>query len=152
MIILFALLLASPQATPPAAPDRFSILAQNCPKSGSDEVVVCAPVDGQRLPLPEERGPKGDPRAGLDNAGNGACVTSSCEVGVNLIGAGVAAVRLVGKLIDPDSCCEPGQATDPVALAGDVGRAFRKKPDKSNRVAIPLDDPSPPSVAGRLLR
>lgn len=119
-------------------------------------MVVCAPAEGQRLPLPEERDPPpgarrptGDPRAGLDNAGNGACATSGCEVGVNLIGVGVAAVRLVGKLIDPNSCCESGQATDPMALIGNVGRAFRNKPNKSDRVPIALDDPPPPT--GRLL-
>jgi hypothetical protein len=77
-------------------------------------------------------------------------------VGVDMLGAGTAAIRLVGKLIDPDSCCERnGESTNPAMLVGDaiggLKRAFGKKPDKSGRVAIPLDDPPRLSNAGRLL-
>ncbi len=77
-------------------------------------------------------------------------------MGVDVFGAGTAAIRLVGKLIDPDSCCErDGESTNPAMLIGDaiggLKRAFGKKPDRSGRVAIPLDDPPRVSTAGRLL-
>ena len=147
---------------------RWSVLADPCtgrvPRP--DEVVVCGKRDGAasaRLPLPDERGPPDRPMPGNpDLSGAGAlavasapCATRSegCTTGVDLLGGGTALIRLAGKLVDPDSCCErPGEGTNPVMLVGDlgsaVGRAFRKKPDKSNRVAIPLDDlPARPSPA-----
>lgn len=157
---MMTLLLLVQAATPsaPAPPQRFSILQQPCASSDS-EVVVCARKP-ERLPLPEERSPpdgprrpSGDPMAGLQHSGDAICASRArgCTVGVDMIGAGVAAVRLVGKLIDPNSCCdEPGQATDPVALVKDLAGTFRKKPDKSKRVAIALDA-APPPIAGRLL-
>lgn len=75
-----------------------------------------------------------------------------CQIGVDLFGGGTAAVRLIQKIVAPSSCCEaPGEATDIGLLAKDVagavrkgvGKAFRKKPDTSNRVAIDLAAPSP---------
>ena len=155
---MIALLLLVQAPTVPAGgpPQSHSVLHQPCASSDTD-VVVCARKP-ERLP-PGERGspdgprrPTGDPMAGLEHAGEGACASrqKGCTVGVDMIGAGVAAVRLVGKLIDPNSCCdEPGQATNPVALIKDAAGALRKKPDRSNRVAINLDAP-PPSTAGRL--
>lgn len=143
-----------------APPERFSILDDPCPASTEAEVVVCGRQPAPRLPSGAERGPlngprraTGDPRAGLENAGNGACVVRGCQVGVDVIGMGVAAVRLVGKIIDPNSCCEAGEATDPAMLARDIFRGGKRalggKPDRSGRVAIALDAP-PPSLSGRL--
>lgn len=161
-----ALLLAFQAASP--APERFDILAPvpSAPcrtRPTPEEIVVCANAEPtQRMPLPEERGPSDRPvpvnpymRGTVAMAAQAApCATvqGGCQTGVDIVGAGVAAVRLVGKLIDPNSCCEqPGQATNPVALVRDmVGGAKRigaKKPDKSKRVPIPLDDPAP--VASR---
>lgn len=152
MIALLLLL----QATPPS--ERFSILA-NCPRGQGDEVVVCAPAQAPRLPLPAERGPPdgprkptGDPRAALDAGDPGACAMRGCQVGVNVVGIGVAAVRLVGKLIDPSSCCErPGEATSGALLLHDAAAHLRsgRKSDRANRVPIALDAPPPP-IAGRL--
>lgn len=162
MIALALLLAQAATAAPP--PDQFSILNDPCPASTETEVVVCGGLPAPRLPLPAERGPPDRPMpsnpeltgTGALAAGGKPCSTlqKGCTVGVDFVGAGVAVVRLVGKLIDPNSCCEAGEATDPMALAKDVVRgakhAFGKKPDKSNRVAIALDAP-PPSTAGRLM-
>lgn len=142
----------------------WSILNDPCtsgPPRKADEIVVC----GQgaqaepRLPLPGERGPPDRPMPsnpdvtgiGALNASVAPCATRSegCTTGINIFGMGTALIRGVGKLVDPNSCCEePGEATNPIKLVGDavngVGRAFRKKPDKTGRVAIRLDDLPPP--------
>jgi hypothetical protein len=128
-----------------------------------DEVLVCGQGDSAaRLPLPAERGPPDRPMASNpDLSGSGAlavvsspCATLSqgCGVGMDIFGGGTFVVRAVGKLVDPDSCCEePGEATNPARLAKDVWsalkRSVRKKPDKSNRIPIPLDDPLPQAPA-----
>jgi hypothetical protein len=169
MLMVLALLALQDAAKPADAqpqPQRWSILNDPCASARSkDEIVVCGQggLPDPRLPLPEERGPPdraiaSNPDArGIDAMGLVAapCATRSegCAVGINLFGMGTALIRGVGKLVDPNSCCEnPGDGTNPFALIGDVasgvGRAFRKKPDKSNRVAIPLDD-LPPSAPER---
>ena len=177
--MLFALILglsAVQSATAPAAQaapnrpardadgtQRWSILADPCAGARSeDEILVCGQAgQSQRLPLPEERGPADRPMpSNPDLSGAGAlavasapCATRSggCTTGVDMLGGGTFLVRAIGKVIDPNSCCEePGEATDPVKLIGDagkgIGRIFKKKPDKSNRVPIPLDDPGPMSA------
>lgn len=121
----------------PAVPQRFSILADDCaaPRSADDQIVVCGRngPPAPRLPLPDERPPPdiprqptGDPRAGLENANNGACAFRGCQVGVML------------PII-------------PVAKAGvdAIRRALAPKVDKSKRVAIDLDS-APSSLEGRL--
>ncbi len=138
---------------------RWSILVDPCASAGGGQntIVVCGKsAQDPRIPLRDERGPPD--RAMPSNpelTGAGAlaltqspCATRSegCTTGVNLFGGATFVARLAGKLINPDSCCdEPGEATNPIALAKDVGSAvgkvFRKKPDKSNRVPILLDDP-----------
>lgn len=167
MLVALMLGMAMPQEAPRPGvetsadgAERWSVLADPCTGrvARPDEVVVCGQRDGAtsfRLPLPDERGPPDRPMPGNpDISGAGAlavasapCATRSegCTAGVDVLGGGTALIRLAGKLIDPDSCCErPGEGTNPIMLVGDlgsaVGRAFRKKPDKSNRVAIPLDD------------
>ncbi|GAA3706050.1 hypothetical protein GCM10022268_14530 [Sphingomonas cynarae] len=171
-MIALALLLAAGQVATPAMPLPAArtpgtppqrIVLSNCPDGVDGEIVVCGTPDKPRLPLPDERGPPdgprrptGDPRAALDAGDPGACALRGCQAGVDIFGAGTAAIRLVGKLIDPDSCCErPGESTNPGMLIGDaiggLKRAFGRKPDKSGRVAISLDDPPRISSEGRLL-
>lgn len=162
---------ATPAGSSVAAPStdgdgtqRWSILVDPCASvTGNpvrDEIVVCGSTaaTSPRLPLPGERGPPDRPMPSNPNlSGSGALAATSapcaarsggCTTGVDLFGGGTALVRLIGKVIDPDSCCEaPGEATNPFALAGDIGSGvaglFRGKPDKSNRIPIPLDDPAP---------
>ena len=176
-MLAFALLaLAGLQDDTVAAPrqsadgtQRWSILVeQPCaiPRGPADEIVVCAQGEKQpeRLPLPAERGPPDHPvPSNRDLSGAGAlaavaspCATLSqgCTTGIDFFGAGTALVRGVGKLVDSNSCCEePGEATNPVLLARDawtgVKKIFRKKPDKSNRRPIPLDDPAPAEGAAQ---
>lgn len=153
MPALLLLVQALPATTSP--PQRIDIIAKQCPDPVGGEVVVCGKTDAPRLPLPDERREPGEivhykGEAALDN-GAGACALRGCQVGVDLFGMATAAVRVVGKAIDPNSCCdEPGQSTSPGMLLRDVAGAFRKKPDKSHRVAIDLDAP-PPSLKGRVL-
>ena len=152
-MILAALVLqsATASATPIVAPppQSWSILTPPaCPGASPTEVVVCGPkgTPAPRLPLPDERLPQdrprqpiGDPRAALDNAGP-VCPPGGCT-GVDLLTVPVVLIRGIGALIDPHSCCENGEGKDPMALLRDVGRKFRKKPDKANRVPIVLDEP-----------
>jgi len=175
MFLAALLLLAAPQdatvARPAQAADgsqRWSILVDPCASAqrGQDDIVVCGQdVESPRIPLPDERGPPDRAMpSNPDVSGAGAlaatrapCATLSqgCTTGVDLFGGGTALVRLIGKVIDPESCCErPGEATNPAMLVGDVakgiGKVFRKKPDKSNRVSIPLDDPAPASAPSKV--
>ena len=168
MLAIALLALASVQDATVAAPEtrtdgsqRWSILADPCaPRDPDGEIVVCGKEaqTSQRLPLPGERGPPDRPMpSNPDLSGAGAlaalsspCATLSqgCTTGVDILGGGTALVRLIGKAIDGDSCCErPGEGTNPVMLVGDaisaIKKPFRKKVDKSNRVPIPLDDPAP---------
>lgn len=156
-----ALLLAAQAATPaaplPAAgtpPQRIYLL--NCPEATGDEIVVC----GETAPVKPDRGPPDRPvpsnpalsaRVALGQQATPCSATQwGCASQVDLVAAGTAAIRFVGKLIDPESCCDhPGEATDTGALIGDVAKAFRKKPDRSKRIAIDLDAPPPP-IGGRL--
>lgn len=138
---------------------RWSVLVDPCAADtrNQDEIVVCgaAVATTPRLPLPGERGAPDRPiPSNPEVTGSGAlavqsapCATRSqgCTVGVDLFGAGTSVIRGVGMLIDPGSCCEePGESTNVVMLAKDlgsaVGRAFKKKPDKSKRVPILFDD------------
>jgi len=153
-MILMTLMLqsATASATPIVAPppQSWSILTPPaCPGSSPSEVVVCGTngTPAPRLPLPDERLPQdrprqptGDPRAALDNAGP-VCPPGGCT-GVDLLTVPVVLIRGIGALIDPHSCCENGEGKDPMALLRDVGRKFRKKPDRANRVSIVLDEPA----------
>jgi len=153
MSILFLLVQALPATAAP--PRRIDIIARQCPEPVGGEVVVCARPDAPRLPLPDERREPGEivhykGEAAMDS-GAGACALRGCQVGVDLMGMATAIGRLVGKVVDPGSCCDqPGQGTSPGMLLRDVAGVFRKKPDRSNRMAIDLDAP-PPSPTGRLL-
>ncbi|MCW3846183.1 hypothetical protein OF829_02960 [Sphingomonas sp. LB-2] len=142
---------------------RWSILADPCAAVTGDptrdEIVVCgsAAAGSPRLPLPAERGPPDRPMPSNPYVtGRGAlaatvppCATLSqgCTTGIDLFGGATALVRLMGKAVDPGSCCEtPGEATNPAGLIGDIasgiGRIFKRRPDRSKRIPIPLDDPN----------
>jgi len=161
---MLPLLLALQAATaaPPAPPERFSILApQPCraqPQQTGPDIVVCATAEtSARFPEGVPRDPPNRPLpSNPDLSGTGALAAAEpvcaarqagCQTGVDIFGAGTAAIRLVQKLVAPNSCCEDGEATNPVKLIGDaaggLGRAFRKKPDTSNRVPIDLSEPAP---------
>ena len=168
ILLAFALQAAAAQAAP--TPQRWSILApvadEPCARRpGKDadghDIVVCGnPLPSQKLPYPEQVVPDRPQPSNPDLSGRGAlaaggtpCSThmGGCTVGIDLFGAGTALVRLAQKAVAPGSCCEdPGEGTNPGLLikdvAGGIGRAFRKKSDTSNRVAIPLDDAPPKSV------
>lgn len=167
-MMIAAILLQAAATDLPAVPQRFSILApvptQPCTRrTAEDEIVVCAdPLPAQSLPLPGEAV---SPRAVPVNrsvTGTGAlaaeaspcaAVARGCQVGVDVLGMGTALVRSVQKLIAPGSCCEdPGEGTSTGQLVIDAGKGaaklFGRRPDKRNRVAIPIDDPV---TTGRVL-
>lgn len=159
--MLSLLLLAFGQVTSTAPPERISILVDPCAsRRGSvqdDEILVCGTDPAPRLPLPSERGPPDRALASNPYAdGRGAIVASAnpcatlsqgCTTGVDIIGGGVFAVRAVGKLIDPGSCCEePGEYRDVGRLLGDVIRGVKggsSRAERAKRIAIP-PDPSVP--------
>lgn len=145
-----------------AVPQRFSILVpvadQPCVRHAKDEVVVCAnALPSQALPLPDEVPSTFARPVNRDATGAGALAAQAapcaarmggCQVGVDMLGMGTALIRGVQKLVAPGSCCEePGEATSTGRLIADVARGIagsgRRHPDKSRRVAIPLDDPAP---------
>ncbi len=163
---MLALLLIALGQTAAPPPERFSILVDPCASQRrhalDDEIVVCGErARDPRIPLPAERTPPDRPLASNPYAdGRGAmeaavspCATLSqgCTTGVDMIGGGVFLVRAVGKLIDPNSCCEePGEYKDVGKLIGDVIRGVKGGPSKAERakrVAIPLDPMVPLPVA-----
>lgn len=158
MPVLASLILMQTAATPlPAAdpPKSWSILnADPCPRTEGADILVCARrAADDRLPLPDERPPVGPLASNPYLTGEGAlgaaaapCVArlEGCQVGFNIFGPGVAAARLLAKLIDPtDDCCAPGEEGDPIALVRDivaeVKRPRASKAEKARRVPIPLD-------------
>lgn len=70
------------------------------------DIVVCAPLDDQQLPVPEVYGPVpgSTDGAAVDPRGPpcGASISNQCFGGVDVIGTVVGAARLIGLLIDPD--------------------------------------------------
>ncbi|WP_298091667.1 hypothetical protein [uncultured Sphingomonas sp.] len=158
MPVLASLILMQTAATPlPAAdpPKSWSILnADPCPRTEGADILVCARrAADDRLPLPDERPPVGPLASNPYLTGEGAlgaaaapCVArlEGCQVGFNIFGPGVAAARLLAKLIDPtDDCCAPGEEGDPIALVRDVVAEVKRprasKAEKARRVPIPLD-------------
>lgn len=170
LLLLAAQVATSPAAAPEPAPTRFSILQpianEPCVRrgkdgkalNGPDDIVVCGkPLPSQALPYPNEAVPKGPVPSNPYLRGTGslalesspcASLSGGCQTGIDFFGGGTKIVRLIQKIVAPSSCCEdPGEGADPGRLAVDavkgVGKAFRKKPDKSQRVAIALDAPPP---------
>jgi hypothetical protein len=138
------LLLAFLQAEPatksqvpvaPPVPQRFSILADPCARTSDDgrDIVVCGTTAAStpRLPLPDERGPPDRP------------VASNPEL---------SAVRALDLEATPCAAtqwgCQVGFGPPimPIAKAavGAVKSVFARKPDKTGRVPIILDDPATP--------
>ncbi len=162
------LLIALGQTAAASPPERISILVDPCASrrrnSQDDEILVCGEqARDPRIPLPAERAPPDRPLASNPYAdGRGAiaasaspCATRSegCTTGVDMIGGGAFAIRAIGKLIDPDSCCEePGEYKDVGKLIGDIVRGVKGGPSKAERakrVAIPLDPSVPLPMAVR---
>jgi hypothetical protein len=160
---MYALLLLALGQTTSPPPTRFSVLADPCAADTPrlpDTILVCG--DQPRVP-PIDRGSPDRPMpSNPDVDGRGAmaaavapCATRSegCTVGVDMLGGGVFLVRAVGKLIDPNSCCEePGEYKDVGKLLSDVVRGVKGGPSKAERakrVAIPLDPAVPLPVAAK---
>ncbi len=70
------------------------------------DIIVCAPIDDQQLPVPEIYGPVpgSTDGAAVDPHGPpcGASISNQCYGGIDVIGTVVGAARLIGLLIDPD--------------------------------------------------
>jgi hypothetical protein len=143
MIGLLLAQIATPVPTPPpdpghgVPPAKISILVDPTPAcpppvAGSKDVVVCArPNQEQRLPLPDERGPPDHPVASNPElTGSGALAAESTPCAAHQGGCTVGFGPPIVPII--------------AALVGAVKSGLAKHPDKSNRVAIPLDDTPPP--------
>nr|WP_183986625.1 hypothetical protein [Sphingomonas jinjuensis] len=116
----------SPKPAPP--PERFSILLQDCPRetNAKGDVVVCADSpNAQRIPLPDERVPSGPVPSNPNLTGIGALgadgTPCAARQGGCLVGFGPPIVPMVKGLVNA------------------AKSAFARKPDKSNRIPIPLD-------------
>ena len=137
---------ASAQVAPPAAraqpaPERFSVLTDAtppCPESRDEkgDIIVCAAnSQQQRLPLPDEAPPEGPVPSNPYKTGAGALAATNtpCAISRNcIVGFGPPIVPMVKGAVD---------------LAK---KAFAKKPDKTGRVPIDLND-EPVSTAGKVL-
>jgi len=125
------------QDAPPADPkpgEKFSILADPvpvCPKDANDVVVCARSNEEQRLPLPDDRGPPDGPVPSNPYVtGRGALAAEGTPCGASMGGCTVG----FGPPIVPIA----------KAVVGAVRGALAKKLDKTGRVPIPLDDPTPP--------
>ena len=143
MILLLLLQAATPaqapdphRGTPPA---RISILVDPTPacappSDNSKDVVVCAQRDQQqRLPLRDQRGdPEGPVASNPELTGRGALAAEATPCAAHQGGCQVGFGPPIVPIV--------------AALVGAVKAGLTKRPDKSNRVAIPLEDvPPPPS-------
>ena len=138
---------AAPVAVPPSAtpaadtPQRWSILVPvaNEPcvrRADGKDIVVCGnPLPSQALPYPDEVPPDGPVPSNPYQTGSGALAAQGTPCPISrecVVGFGPPLVPLIKGAAD---------------LAK---KAFAKKPDKTGRVAIPLDDTSP-ATDGKLL-
>jgi len=138
--LLFALQTAPATAPAPAQPqpERWSILVptpeQPCvprPQAGRDDIVVCATNQpSPRLPDPTSVPSSGPTPSNRYMTGSGALAAQATPCPISracVVGFGPPIVPMIKDAVD---------------LAK---RAFAKKPDKTGRVAIPLDDSDPPT-------
>jgi len=173
LLILAAQVATSAPVAPSSAPTKpgWSILdpvgTEPCkPRDGTrakpDDIIVCGnPLPSQTLPYPNEVVLDRPKPSNPDMSGSRAltlesgapCATrqKGCTTGVDLFGGATQMVRLLQNAISPGSCCEePGESRNFMKLGKDmahgIGGVFRKKPDKSGRVAISLEDEARPSV------
>lgn len=163
-MILFALTLQAAASSLPMvqdAPPRVETRADgsqswsimSCPtRAKAGEIVVCGDrgqnaFEGPAVGRGANREMSGQQALALQNTPCAARV-GGCQVGVNVFGPPTMLVRVIQKLVDPNSdCCEAGDATNPLALVRDaasgVKSAFKRKADTSHRVPILLDDTAP---------
>jgi hypothetical protein len=147
LLLILALQAAStPAAAPPTAsandtPERFSILVpigdEPCVRHvDSKEIVVCGnALPSQTLPYPDEIVPDGPVPSNPYRTGSGALAAQGTPCPISrdcIVGFGPPLMPIIKGAAD---------------LAK---KAFAKKPDKTGRVAIPLDD-APPSTEGKVL-
>lgn len=113
-------------APPPQTerPDAAALVAQahfrratraDClARAASGDIVVCAPVQDQALPVPEVYGPVpgSTDGAAVDPSGVpcGASISNQCGGGVDVIRTIGGAIKLVGLLLDPDGNLGEGTA------------------------------------------
>jgi hypothetical protein len=142
--LLLFLQSAAPAAAAPTLPQRWSILTpapgENCVPErrpgDKDDIVICGTPDPQaslRLPDPDSVPSKGPMKSNPYLTGSGAlaAMNTPCPISRNcVVGFGPPIVPMIKGAVDV------------------AKRTFRKKPDKSRRVPIPLDDSEP--LAGRL--
>lgn len=149
-MLLIALLQAAPVPPAPAdaaplnaapvnaaAPTRFSILVpvadEPCrPREKQDaDVVVCGnALPSQRLPFPNEPDPSRGRPSNPDLTGARALELQRTPCAVQAGGCGGAGIPILGIAVWAGS-----------KLVEAIGDAAKSRPDKSKRVAIPLDDP-----------
>lgn len=129
-MILIALLIQTATVAPDV-PQRFSILAPpQCARQAPDsDIVVCGANGGeQRLPLPDERGPPDRPMPSNPNrTGIGALDVAATPCAALQGGCQVGFGPPIMPIIN--------------GAVGLVKSALAKKPDKTGRVDIPLEDP-----------
>jgi hypothetical protein len=138
------LLLLQSAGTPPVVPpvpERFSILA---PSPGAacvperrpgdpDDIVICSRADAQaslRLPDPDSVPSDGPVKSNPYLTGSGALanMATPCPISRScVVGFGPPIVPMIKGAVDV------------------AKRTFAKKPDKTGRVAIPLDDSDAPT-------
>lgn len=137
--LLLMLQSAAPVAAPP--PERWSILVpapgQDCVPErrpgDKDDIVVCGTPDPQaslRLPDPDSVPSKGPMKSNPYLTGTGAlaAMDTPCPISRScVVGFGPPLVPMVKGAVDV------------------AKRAFRKRPDKTGRVAIPLDGSGAPT-------
>lgn len=139
-LLILALQAASPAAPAPApqadTPQRFSVLTpipdEPCVRRPTDsDVLVCGnPLPSQKLPYPNEVVPDGPTPSNPQKSGTGAlnAQATPCPISRScVVGFGPPVLPLI------------------VGAANAIGSAFKKKPDKTGRVPIPLDDSQPPT-------
>ncbi|WP_375381923.1 hypothetical protein [uncultured Sphingomonas sp.] len=135
---------AAPPTPPAAGGEKIDILAKPCANASNDggDVVVCGRPEtlAPRLPLPQFRGvpdhavpsnPDMSAAVALDGPGIGTecgAYGEGCPIG----GGGYAIPALLG------------------GASNLVKKAFAKHPDKTGRVAIPLEDDPPVDVSQKV--
>ncbi len=144
MIALLLLLQSAAPAAAPPQPERWSILTpapgQSCVPErrpgDKEDIVVCGDPDPQtslRLPDPDSVPSSGPVKSNPYLTGSGAlaAMDTPCQISRScVVGFGPPIVPMIKGAVDV------------------AKRAFRKKPDKAGRVAIPIDGSDAPT--GRL--